>query len=217
MKTRYFPILASVLIVLTLSSCGRDPQKPGRTYVPDMTYSQAYETYSENPNFADRMTAREPVPGTIARGTLATMDDIMHWSYKLKTYFPNTTEGYEAAGARLRNPIPLTDQVLEEGKALYTVYCQVCHGPEGKGDGPIVQRGVYPTVPAYTDRLPTINEGKMFFSITYGKNLMGGHASQLTPEERWKIIHYISKLGKVGVFAEKTPSVAAPTVEAQKK
>jgi mono/diheme cytochrome c family protein len=198
-------IIVAAFVLIMMSSCSKDPQKPGRIYVPDMTYSQAYETYAENPNFKDSMNARYPVQGTIARGMLPNVSNntAAHISYLHKTYFPNTPEGYEAAGAQLKNPLPLDDKTLEEGKALYTIYCQVCHGAEGKGDGPIVQRGAYPPVPAYTDRLPTINEGKMFHSITYGRNLMGGHASQLSPEERWKVIHYISKLGKVGAFAEK--------------
>jgi mono/diheme cytochrome c family protein len=195
----------TLTLAALLTSCGKDPQKTGRTYVPDMAYSQAFETYSENPNFDDGMTARKPVQGTIPRGVLPASGDnaAANLSYMHKTNFPNTAEGYEAAGAQLQNPLELNDKVLEEGKALYTIYCQVCHGTEGKGDGAIVQRGVYPPVPAYAERLPTINEGKMFHSITYGRNLMGGHASQVSAEDRWKLVHYISKLGKTGAFAEK--------------
>jgi mono/diheme cytochrome c family protein len=182
-----------------------------------MTYSQAYETYTTNPNFKDGQTARKPVSGTIPRGVLPTFSDnaAANLSFMHKTYFPNTPEGYEAAGTQLTNPIAANDKILEQGKALYTIYCEVCHGTEGKGDGPIVQSGKYPAVPSYLDRLPTINEGKMFHSITYGRNLMGGYASQVTAEERWKLVHYISKLGKVGVFAEKAQE--ASTEKEKKK
>jgi hypothetical protein len=49
----------------------------------------------------------------------------------------------------------------------------------------------------------------MYHSITWGKNLMGGYASQLNAEERWQLVYYIQKLGKVGAFAEKTEATVA--------
>ncbi len=203
---RYISKIAfAFTIVLMLAACGNDPQKPGRTFVPDMAYSQAYETYATNPNFEDGRNARKPVSGTIPRGVLPAKgenNEATQLSYMHKTYFPNTNEGYEAAGAKLSNPLPKNDVTLLKGKRLYTVYCAVCHGEEGAGDGAIVQRGVYPPVPAYSDRLPTLNEGKMFHSITWGRNLMGGYASQMSAEERWAVVYYIQRLGKVGPFAE---------------
>jgi mono/diheme cytochrome c family protein len=211
----HLKIFFALVSVAFFASCGTDPQKPGRTFIPDMAYSQAYETYTANPNFEDGQTARKPVAGTIPRGVLpaASDNDAANLSYMHKTYFPNTPEGYEAAGAQLKNPIIANDKVLAEGKALYTIYCEVCHGTEGKGDGSIVQGGKYPPVPGYLERLPTINEGKMFHSITYGRNLMGGYASQVNAEERWKLVHYISKLGKVGAYVETAQPAAADTTK----
>jgi len=211
----HLKIFVALVAVALLASCSKDPQKPGRTFIPDMAYSQAYETYTTNPNFEDGQTARKPVAGTIARGILPSNsgNDAANLSYMHKTYFPNTAEGYEAAGAQLKNPVISNDKVLAEGKALYTIYCEVCHGTEGKGDGTIVQSGKYPAVPSYLDRLPTINEGKMYHSITWGRNLMGGYASQVNAEDRWKLVHYISKLGKVGAFAETAQPAAADTTK----
>lgn len=203
MKTNFQTLFVAFAVVILLASCGSDPQKPGKIFMPDMTYSQAYETYTTNPNFENGQTARVPAAGTISRGTLpASVDETAHLSYMHKTYFPNTTEGYFEAGAKLKNPLALNDVALDKGKVLYNVYCAVCHGDGGAGDGTIVKNGKYPPVPAYTDRLPTISEGQMYHSITWGKNLMGGYASQLNAEERWQLVYYIQKLGKVGAFAE---------------
>lgn len=204
-------VLAGIVAVLA-TSCGRDPQDTGRTFVPDMQYSQAYEYYDVNPEFAemglDTATSRKPVAGTIAFGALPPVsadtvnEDATIVAYRYKNYYAGTIEDYERAGEELKNPLKLDDQILAEGKILYTVNCAVCHGATGAGDGSVVQSGAYPPVPSYQDRLPTITEGKMFHSITYGRNLMGSYSSQLTPEERWKVIYYIQKLAAVGPFAK---------------
>ena len=110
-------------LISTAVSCNTDPKKPGWAYFPDMVYSQAYETYSPNPNFADGQTARPPVAGTIARGALpsnpAVDDEEFEKSYLFKRYYPETPEGYEAAGAELKNPITLNDQSLADGKKVF--------------------------------------------------------------------------------------------------
>jgi mono/diheme cytochrome c family protein len=215
MKTNFHLLLIASVFTLLLASCTTDPQSPGRIFVPDMTYSQAYETYTTNPNFENGQTARVPAKGTISRGTLPASSDNEsgHLSALHKTYFPNTNEGYLEAGAKLKNPLVLNDVALDKGKALYTVYCAVCHGDEGAGDGTIVKNGKYPPVPSYADRLPTVSQGQMYHSITWGKNLMGGYASQINAEERWQLVYYIQKLGKVGAFAENIV-VADSTVNA---
>ena len=76
--------------------------------------------------------------------------------------------------------------------------CMHCHGKEGQGDGQLIETGKFPPPPAYNGpALKELPEGKMFHTITYGKGLMGSHASQLTKEERWKVIHYIQELQKL--------------------
>lgn len=209
MSTNIKIVFALLFCAGTLASCSSDPQKPGRIFMPDMTYSQAYETYSINPNFADSLSARLPVENTISYGMLpesysATEEgESYHLSYMFKEYFANTNEDYERAGVELINPFPASDEVLKKGKTVFDTNCKVCHGDKGAGDGSIVQREVYPPVPAYEDRLPGITEGKMFYSIQYGKNLMGSYSSQISVDETWMVIRYIQKLGAVGPFAKK--------------
>ncbi len=193
---------------LTACSYSRDPEHnynpedPGFEYnlTTDMYYSVPYDPVSQwdfNTNHynPDSINEREPAKGTIAWG-------------KLDYYFryPNTNEGYEAAGKELHSPIAKNDSTMAEGKRLYEIYCWHCHGLEGNADGPVAQ---WVKPPKYSVVLPTITEGKMFFSVTYGKNLMGSHASQLSPTQRWLIINYIQTLAKA------TPATAA-TAEAPK-
>ncbi len=208
-------------LLLALASCGSDNRTPGRTFVPDMAYSQAYETYTKNPSFGkdslgavDSFEARKPVTGSISRGVLPDYeitDDKVFASYMYKSHFDNSDSSYAASTSALKNPFEPTKEVLDRGKYLFTIHCMVCHGEKGAGDGSIVQTEAYPPVPSYADRLPTISEGQMFHSITYGKNLMGSYSYVLSAEDRWKVIYYIEQLAKVGPFAAgASTSAAAP-------
>ena len=181
-------------ILFMLSSCTTDPNSPGVEYMPDMYRSPSYETYSQNPFFKDSMSAQLPVAGTISQGEWPGQGSLIN---ALPYAYENSVEGYEAAGAELKNPIERTDEVVAEGKQIFEKMCMHCHGKEGKGDGQLIGTGKFPPPPSYSGPLKELVEGKMFHSITYGKNLMGAHASQITKEDRWKVIHYIQELQKL--------------------
>lgn len=179
---RIFTLALMVFVALITVQCTSDPASPGVEYMPDMYRTPALEPYSGNSNYADSMEARLPVEGSIARGYLP---------YGI----PKTDEGYEMAGALLKNPLANSEEIIGEGKVIYTKYCLHCHGKEGNGDGLTVTAGGHPPPPAYTSAaLAILSEGKMFHTITYGRNLMGSHASQLNVEERWKVIRYVQTL-----------------------
>jgi mono/diheme cytochrome c family protein len=184
---------------VVLQSCKSDPNSPGYEFMPDMYRSPSFETYGENDVYGDTMmVARMPVTNTISRG-----EDNLPYAY------PNTFEGYEAAGANLKNPLAKNDLNMAKGKELYRRMCSHCHGKKGKGDGPVPTNSDYPNPPAYDGGLKDLPEGKMFHSITYGKNLMGSHASQLNKTERWQIIMYVQTLqGKKAAPAADTTAVA---------
>ena len=182
-------IIVIACIAVLAVACKKDTQKPGRVFMPDMAYSKASEPYSTSTFFEDGMSARTPVKGTIPRG--------------FKPYhYPFTKEGYEAAGNEVTNPVPLNEMNLAEGERLYSIYCMVCHGESGMGDGSITDGPFdpFPPPPAYSsNQLKDLPEGKMFHSVTYGKlnTYMPSYASQLNTEERWKVIHYIQTLQKL--------------------
>ena len=198
----------TIIILLTIAvyfmACQAGGEFTGREYMPDMAHSVAYEPYTPSRPmlingdtvnlFADGMSARKPVAGTIARGNVP-------------YHFENTNDDYERAGRELVNPYgqehldalatdkKALDNFLAAGKVSYNTYCAVCHGEKGKADGSIVESGAYPPPPSYfRDDIMQLSEGKMFHSIHYGKNLMGSYASQLTKQERWEVICYIRQM-----------------------
>jgi mono/diheme cytochrome c family protein len=186
---------AAVCMVMLMSSCTTDPNSPGVEYMPDMYRSPSYETYSTNPVFKDSMTAQLPVAGTITRGEWPNSGNLIN---ALPYAYPNTVEGYEAAGANLKSPLDKSPEVAAQGKVIFEKMCMHCHGPKGQGDGTLIATGKFPPPPSYSGAaLKELPEGKMFHTITYGRNLMGSHASQLTKEDRWKVIQYIQELQKL--------------------
>jgi mono/diheme cytochrome c family protein len=195
-----------VSMVAALSSCSDDKKHPGYEYMPDMYRSPSYETNSANNLFADSMSNRQPVNGTIARGD-ALYSDIDRMPYP----YPNTPEGYEAS-KDLHNPLENTPENMVEGKRLYENYCTHCHGASGAGDGLVISRNG-PKPPAYnSDQLKDLPEGKMYHTTEFGKNMMGSHASQLLATQRWKIIMYVKTLQSTG-----QPATAAAPADTTKK
>ena len=211
MKKIFLYILPLIIAALFHSCANEDPKKPGTEYMPDMYRSPSYETNSSNPLFKDSSTARQPVEGTVARGNAIYTDfDRMPYPY------PNTPEGYEAAGSAIKNPLERSELNLTEGKRLYENYCTHCHGATGQGDGLVVQNNG-PKPPAYnSEALKDLTVGKMYHSVHWGKNMMGSHSSQLTPTQIWKVIMYIHSLQHPE--GQSTAALAAPaTKPAEKK
>lgn len=174
-------------------SCDDKRNKPGNIYMPDMTYSRAYETYAERDSaiFTNDATNKGgkifynniPVSGTIKRGEL--------FPYTL----PNDSNGYKMS-AMVKNPIEnMTEAEMKESARLYNINCAICHGEKGAGNGPIATAGKIGGIANLTlDSYVKMADGTMFHSIQYGKNSMGSYASQLDRKQRWMIIKYIRTL-----------------------
>jgi mono/diheme cytochrome c family protein len=187
------PVSALFAGGLFLQSCTSDPLSPGLEYMPDMYRGTAYEAYGESP-FSENGSSLKPVAGTVPRFNDETLPYYEPYQY------PNTNEGYEAAGLGLTNPYPATEAILEKGKTVYTNFCIHCHGEKGDGNGTLVQRDKFAGVPSYySEALKALPEGKMYHTIYYGKNMMGSHASQINYAERWAVIQYVQKLRADGL------------------
>lgn len=99
----------------------------------------------------------------------------------------------------VRNPVPLTAEVLERGRELYERHCMVCHGPEGRGDG-IAAPGLQPPPSDLTNwtMYRAHTEGDLYWFVTYGipRTAMPMFQGILTQEERWTVVRYIRQLAR---------------------
>ncbi len=199
--------------LLVLASCKAGGDYPGLEYAPNMYHSVAYEPYTQitdknagrwvtsieyedghaeyyNSNNLNPhgMNMRMPPPNTVSRNYLP---------YRLPA------DSLEVA-ARKKSPLTSDEKtILAEGKVLYEIYCDHCHGAKGEGDGKVatgvtidgVERGFYAGVANLKgDAYRNITEGHIFHVITMGKGLMMPHGSQISPDDRWKIARYVKSL-----------------------
>ena len=131
--------------------------------------------------FADQRSARPIVEGTVARGQL-----------REDTYFYTGKNGSNPGDVM---PFPVTKEVLERGQERYNIYCAPCHSRVGDGNGFIPSRGFTRVPPSYhIPRLQKAPVGYFFDVITNGFGIMPDYASQIAPEDRWKIVAYIRAL-----------------------
>ena len=188
----------SILLVasLTIVSCYHK-DKPNYQYFPQMYISPSYETYGEYDVFPDKTEAMTPPESTIPRGWKP-------FEYK------NTFEDRNRAKEELKNPLPITEENLANGKEMYNLYCAVCHGAKGDGQGILVKREKFLGIPNYKDR--DITEGSIYYTIMYGLNTMGSHASQTNEKERWQITMYVQKL-RASLKGEEFPDNATDIEE----
>ena len=167
-----------IFMSIMIQSCF-DSSKPNYQYFPNMYEAVGYDAYDESTAFKDGTEAQLPVEGTIPRGW-------MPYEYE------DTNEGYDLAKLNLKNPLKQNDENLKTGKELYGVYCAVCHGSKGDGQGILMTREKFLGIPSYADR--EITDGSIYHVLMYGKNLMGSHASLVDYKERWQISQYVMTL-----------------------
>jgi mono/diheme cytochrome c family protein len=188
-----------------ITSCSDVRRSPGAVYMPDMGYSVAVETYAKldsskftnNPSESGEgkiYYTAYPVGGTIARG------DELPFPYEMDKTGDSTNY---VASKQVQSPISAMSPVeMKETERLYLVNCAICHGPKLDGNGPLYKdgNGPFASKPATLvgdAKYEVMPVGQMFYSVTYGKNMMGSYASQLTSKQRWMIIHYIKTLQAV--------------------
>ena len=173
-------ILVIVLVATSFTSCKKD-SAPNYQFFPNMYESVGYETYGSYEIFPNEQAALIPAEGSIARGYTPFEID-------------GTTEGYNEAKTTLKSPLEASEVDLAKGKELYDIYCGICHGNKGDGQGNLVKREKILGIPSYADAGRAITEGSVYHTIYYGKNAMGSYANQLSENERWQVVAYVMKL-----------------------
>ena len=161
----------------------------------------------------DGRSARPLVDGTVARDELK--EDVEFYTGKLRqaaqsgsssttqqTAAPPMQSGQASGqtsaqmyqGFVTEFPMPITAADLDRGQERFNIYCSVCHGFLGDGSGMIVKRGFRKPPSFHDDRLRNAPVGYFFDVQTNGFGAMPDYASQVPPDDRWRIIAYIRAL-----------------------
>lgn len=185
MSTRTLNILLFATFVATLALhwiLRTDPTAPNREFIPEMVRTARYNAFSPNGSFPDGKTLQPPAPGTLPRG------------YRLLHYQVSPAEAQRAA-EELHNPLSGADAAaVARGAFVFANFCQACHGVSGRGDGPVGQRG-FPAPPSLlAEHAVKMKDGQMFHVLAFGQNNMPSYASQLSPDDRWKVILFVRTL-----------------------
>jgi mono/diheme cytochrome c family protein len=153
--------------------------------------------------FGDGLSSRQPIEGTVARGFLRS--DTAYYTGKKTGALPvaSPTPGTAQPGTAQANtypddvdtfPFPVTKEIVMRGRERYEIFCSVCHGLTGNGDGMIVRRGFRRAASFNDDRLRQAPVGHFFDAMTNGWGAMPSYASQIPVQDRWAIISYIRAL-----------------------
>jgi len=191
---------------LIITGCGAGGDDQGLEYAPNMYHSVPYEPlsqitdkdagnaaeflrsndddhgeyYNSNPLNPSEMTMRVPPANTVPR----------------TKYLPyRIPKDSLTVAAAVENPLPDTEAILDDGEVLYERFCDHCHGANGLGaeEGSVGE--VFAGVPSYTSAaVKNVSGGHIFHVITHGKGRMGAHGSQISAEDRWKIVRYVQTL-----------------------
>ena len=185
MMNRYSKFIVVFIAVLSIIACGDNTQQPSIQYMPNMYEPVGYETYGEVGFLPRGIEAQKPVANTIMRGWMP---------YELE----NTPEGKEQS-RQLNSPLMASDSLLiaenkANGAQLYTIYCAICHGDKGNGQGWLVENEKILGVPSYDDAVRNISVGSTFHTMQYGLNSMGSYASQMNTKEMWQVSEYVMEL-----------------------
>ena len=169
----------------------------------DMQDQPRYKAYRQSDFFSDKRASRDFPEGTVARGQLH--ENKAFYTGKIDNPNPNAPVA-TATGADGNTvitsfpndidqfPVPVTKELIDRGQERFNIYCIVCHGPLGKGDGMVVRRGFSKPPTYHDDRLRNAPVGHFFDVITNGFGKMNSYAYQVQPADRWAIVAYIRAL-----------------------
>jgi mono/diheme cytochrome c family protein len=193
---RYFLAIFTVCVLATvgiLGFRGGHFRKPPLYIFPDMERQPKLRPQTANAFFANGMSSRPPVAGTLARSEPIHVGDQLVYAWQdlpiTTGLITGTTNVVEI------NPLPVTDELLQRGEQVFNINCAACHSKLGDGNGVPKRIGAMTVVANLHDkRIVELPDGDLFRTVSYGKGLMQGYAANLTIPDRWAAIAYLRAL-----------------------
>jgi mono/diheme cytochrome c family protein len=179
---KLFPTALFLTLVVGIVGCNAGPNQTNIEIVDNMMDQESIKSQDWDPHDGEKVQMRMPPEGTVSRGNA-----------------PYEFASDSAGGEKQRNPLngDMSAETLTLGQKTYDVYCKVCHGSEGKGDGAVAEKmAVKPRNLLGADAL-AYSDGRIYHAITMGKGVMGSYQSQITDaKRRWAVVNYVRSLQK---------------------
>lgn len=226
---RYFFLLFAFLILVIVSVAGFRGQfspRPPIEIFPDMDRQPKVKAQVPSPFYADGRAARLPVEGTVPLGYVPPQHKPVdgqtgpdYGPYKNLSF--SSAPEYTDTGRMGENwgtgiPFEVTGSFLARGQERFNIYCAVCHGATGAGNGMAQQFGVVTVASLQQDRIRTMADGEIFNTITHGKLTMLGYGDRVPVVDRWAIISYLRalELSQGGATLQDVPAGERANLEA---
>ena len=196
-----YAYLALLFIVITGVSVmgfrGSESTRPPLEVFPDMDRQDKYKPQSHSAFFGDGRTDRPTPSGVVPFGRTALAAEGKFLAGDDHLYRGASADGSFAAG--FPSEVEVNAAFLDLGKVKYNIYCTVCHGATGDGNGITKQYGMGATPTFHDARLRGVPEGEIYHVITAGKGNMLAYADKIEPADRWAVVAYVRALQRAQI------------------
>ena len=209
-------LVATTIALLSGCNLGRDGQSVGQ-YAPNMYDEPWIKTQGRNRLAALADSGMNNVP---VQGMRQPVEGTLSVDYQPFPFPKGSGDSLEIvrlqAGKEMENPLPRTAAVLERGQGVFRMYCAVCHGTWGTGDGPIVDPYPRPASLQST-KIRNYPDAAIFHVVWYGGTAMPAYRKQILARDMWAVIHYIRAVQKAyGPIADDAAMPAPDTTKNSK-
>lgn len=180
-------VLAIAVLSASVACTKKNPELskvPNIELIQDMMDQPSLKAQDYEPSNPTKGSSRLPPEGTVPVG---------YTPYK---YAGNAVE----AAAKLKNPLAgnTTVEVLELGRRKYEIYCAVCHGYGGAGDGTVAPKMALKPPTLLSDKIRSMNDAGIYHIVTDGQGVMSSYMYQMVNEnDRWAVVNYVRSLQKL--------------------
>ena len=177
--------LVLFIVGFVLSGCNGGKNKTNIELVQQMMDQESIKAQDWDPRRPGVPMMKVPPEGTVPKG-------FKPYKYKGEPI---------KAGESLVNPLAgnFNPGVLELGQKNYVIYCGICHGATGDGQGNVASKMTVKPPSLLTEPVVSFPDGRIFHTITDGKGLMSSYAGKIKKENaRWAVVNYIRTLQKSG-------------------
>lgn len=182
-------LMALTLTALLAGCQGMPSEKPPIHVNPNMDWQDRFNAQEANPFFEDNRADRQPVEGTVSRGNLQA--DLAYY------------QGIDDNGNYVAKiPATVSAEMIMRGKERFNIYCSMCHGGTGAGNGIITNYGIVRPPSFYEDRIVEMPDGEIYSAIYNGVRTMSSYRHQIPVEDRWAIVSYIRTLQRSNAVTE---------------